>query len=69
MDLKGVFFFQFGSLKAQTSRLTSHHLEMFKVIQNLQNMILSELQGWKREQQLSGNGKTFSNNLDTIQKW
>ena len=42
----------------------------FLQVKELQYRVLDqELNKWKREQQLSGNGKTFSNNLDTIQKW
>ena len=33
------------------------------------HICFKELNSWKREQQLSGNGAPFSNNLDTIQKW
>ena len=32
-------------------------------------LCFSELNRWKRDQQLSGNGAPFTNNLDTIQKW
>ena len=39
-------------------------------VKELQYRVLDqELNKWKREQQLSGNGAPFSNNLDTIQKW
>ena len=39
-------------------------------LKELQYRVLDqELNKWKREQQLSGNGAPFSNNLDTIQKW
>ena len=43
---------------------------MIKQLKELQFRILDqELNRWKREQQLSGNGAPFHNNLDTIQKW
>ena len=39
-------------------------------MKELQYRVLDqELNKWKREQQLSGNGAPFTNNLDTIQKW
>ena len=39
-------------------------------LKELQYRVLDqELNKWKREQQLSGNGAPFTNNLDTIQKW
>ena len=42
----------------------------FLQVKELQYRVLDqELNKWKREQQLSGNGAPFSNNLDTIQKW
>ena len=61
---------QFNSLKLQTSNLANRHLDMIKQLQELQYRILDqELNRWKREQQLSGNGAPFANNLDQIQKW
>ena len=63
-------FFQFNNLKASTSSITSHHLDLIKQLQEVQSRILDhELNKWKREQQLSGNGAPFANNLDQIQKW
>ena len=62
--------FQFNNLKLQTSNLANHHLDVIKQLKELQFRILDqELNRWKREQQLSGNGAPFHNNLDTIQKW
>lgn len=50
--------------------LSSHHLHMTKQLKELQFHILDqELNKWKRDQQLSGNGAPFANNLDQIQKW
>ena len=69
---KYTFFllFQFNNLKLQTSNLANHHLDVIKQLKELQFRILDqELNRWKREQQLSGNGAPFHNNLDTIQKW
>ena len=61
---------QFSSLKLQTTNLANHQIEMIKQIKDLQYRILDhELNRWKREQQLAGNGAPFNNNLDTIQKW
>ena len=61
---------QFNNLKLQTSNLANHHLDMIKQLKELQFRILDqELNKWKREQQLSGNGAPFANNLDQIQKW
>ncbi len=61
---------QFNTLKLQTSNLANRHLEMIKQLQELQYRILDqELNRWKRDQQLSGNGAPFQNNLDQIQKW
>ena len=63
-------YLQFNNLKLQTSNLANHHLDVIKQLKELQFRILDqELNRWKREQQLSGNGATFHNNLDTIQKW
>ena len=46
------------------------HLFIFLQLKELQYRVLDqELNKWKREQQLSGNGAPFTNNLDTIQKW
>jgi len=60
----------FNNLKLQTSTLANRHLDMIKQVKELQYRVLDqELNKWKREQQLSGNGAPFSNNLDTIQKW
>jgi len=60
----------FNNLKLQTSTLANRHLDMIKQVKELQYRVLDqELNKWKREQQLSGNGQPFSNNLDTIQKW
>jgi hypothetical protein len=57
-------------LKLQTSNLANHHLDVIKQLKELQFRILDqELNRWKRDQQLSGNGAPFTNNLDTIQKW
>ena len=43
---------------------------MIERMKKLQFRILDqELNKWKREQQLSGNGAPFANNLDQIQKW
>ena len=43
---------------------------MIKQLKEVQYRILDqELNRWKREQQLSGNGAPFANNLDQIQKW
>ena len=57
-------------MKRQTSTLSSHHLHMTKQLKELQFHILDqELNKWKRDQQLSGNGAPFANNLDQIQKW
>jgi hypothetical protein len=43
---------------------------MIKQMKELQFRILDqELNRWKREQQLAGNGAPFGNSLDTIQKW
>ena len=65
-----LFSFQFNNLKLQTSNLANHHLDVIKQLKELQFRILDqELNRWKREQQLSGNGAPFHNNLDTIQKW
>ena len=62
--------FQFNNLKLQTSNLANHHLDVIKQLKELQFRILDqELNRWKRDQQLSGNGAPFTNNLDTIQKW
>ena len=36
---------------------------------SIPSLLFQELNTWKREQQLAGNGAPFSNNLDTIQKW
>lgn len=64
------FFLQFSNLKLQTSNLANHHLDVIRKLKELQSRILDqELNRWKREQQLSGNGAPFHNNLDTIQKW
>ncbi len=61
---------QFNNLKLQTSTLSNHHLDTIKQLKELQFRILEqELNRWKREQQLSGNGAPFANNLDQIQKW
>ena len=63
-------YLQFNNLKLQTSNLANHHLDVIKQLKELQFRILDqELNRWKREQQLSGNGAPFHNNLDTIQKW
>ena len=63
-------YFQFNNLKLQTSNLANHHLDVIKQLKELQFRILDqELNRWKRDQQLSGNGAPFTNNLDTIQKW
>jgi len=60
----------FNNLKLQTSTLANRHLDMIKQVKELQYRVIDqELNKWKREQQLSGNGAPFSNNLDTIQKW
>ena len=57
-------------MKLQTSNLANHHLDVIKQLKELQFRILDqELNRWKRDQQLSGNGAPFTNNLDTIQKW
>ena len=57
-------------MKLQTSTLSNHHLDMIKQLKELQYHILDqELNKWKRDQQLSGNGAPFANNLDQIQKW
>ena len=57
-------------MKLQTSNFANHQLDVIKQLKELQFRILDqELNRWKREQQLSGNGATFHNNLDTIQKW
>ena len=67
---KPLIFFQFNNLKLQTSNLANHHLDVIKQLKELQFRILDqELNRWKRDQQLSGNGAPFTNNLDTIQKW
>ena len=63
-------YWQFNTMKRQTSTLSSHHLHMTKQLKELQFHILDqELNKWKRDQQLSGNGAPFANNLDQIQKW
>lgn len=50
--------------------MANHHLDVIKQLKELQFRILDqELNRWKRDQQLSGNGAPFTNNLDTIQKW
>ncbi|CAB4065819.1 STAT5B [Lepeophtheirus salmonis] len=60
----------FNNLKLQMSNLANHHLDMIKQLKELQYRIIDqELNKWKRDQQLSGNGAHFGNNLDTIQKW
>ncbi len=62
--------FQFTNMKVQTSNLANHHLNMIKQLKDVQYRILDqELNKWKRDQQLAGNGAAFANNLDQIQKW
>jgi signal transducer and activator of transcription 5B len=54
----------------QTSNLANHHLDVIKQLKDLQFRVLDqELNRWKRDQQLSGNGAPFQNNMETIQKW
>ncbi|CAG9853830.1 unnamed protein product [Phyllotreta striolata] len=44
--------------------------ETYQLLAQLQTQVLDEeLIKWKRDQQLSGNGATFTSNLDTIQDW
>ena len=51
-------------------QLLLKHLFISLQLKELQYRVLDqELNKWKREQQLSGNGAPFTNNLDTIQKW
>ena len=57
-------------MKVKTSNLANHHLNIIKQLKDLQSRILDhELNKWKRDQQLAGNGSPFANNLDQIQKW
>jgi len=61
---------KFNSLKLQTSNLANRHLDVIKQLNEFQFPILDqELNQWKHDQQLSGNGATYTNNLDTIEKW
>ena len=61
---------QFNSLKLKTSTLSNHLLDTIKQLKEVQIRVVEhELNRWKREQQLSGNGAPFQNNLDQIQKW
>eukprot|EP00095_Tigriopus_kingsejongensis_P006372 maker-scaffold42_size484952-snap-gene-3.26 protein:Tk06372 transcript:maker-scaffold42_size484952-snap-gene-3.26-mRNA-1 annotation:"signal transducer and activator of transcription 5b" len=60
----------FSSLKVKISSILNCHLEKIKQIKDVQYRILEqELNKWKRDQQLSGNGAPFPNNIDQIQKW
>ncbi|XP_059091209.1 signal transducer and activator of transcription 5B-like isoform X2 [Tigriopus californicus] len=60
----------FNTLKVKISTLMNSHLEMTKQLKDLQYRILElELSKWKRDQQLSGNGAPFANNIDQIQNW
>lgn len=50
--------------------LADKHKETFVLLNTLQSHVLDDvLIRWKREQQQSGNGGAFNNNLDQIQEW
>ncbi len=50
--------------------LADKHHETFKRLTTIQGHILDEqLIGWKRQQQLGGNGAPFEGSLETLQQW
>ena len=49
--------------------LVSDIVAYYSISISIPSILFQELNTWKREQQLAGNGAPFSNNLDTIQKW
>lgn len=57
-------------LTSRRGDLVRNMVDNFKLVQELQTHVLdTELINWKREQQLSGNGKTMTQNLETLQEW
>jgi len=58
------------ALANRRGELVTVLVENFKQVQELQAHVLDkELIDWKREQQLSGNGKTMSLSLEVLQEW
>lgn len=59
-----------NSILEKRMLLAKKHLESVQHLEKVQNSVLNEhLMAWRRNQQLSGNGVPFFNNLDQIQLW
>ncbi|OQV25781.1 Signal transducer and activator of transcription 5B [Hypsibius exemplaris] len=59
-----------NSILEKRMHLAKKHLDSIQNLEKVQNVVLNEhLMSWRRNQQLSGNGVPFFNNLDQIQQW